>query len=103
MIFAFKRSTSTVALSVILASTTLLPVTAMAAPQTPFKVINTWKLGGDGSWDYLKVDGPAHLLYIARANRIMVVNIPDGTKRRAMEIASDTGPRPHSRTSRITL
>jgi len=78
MIFAFKRSTSTVALSVILASTTLLPVTAMAAPQTSFKVINTWKLGGDGSWDYLKVDGPAHLLYIARANRIMVVNIPDG-------------------------
>jgi hypothetical protein len=78
MIFAFKGSISRAALSAVLASTTLLPVTAMAAPQTPFKVINTWKLGGDGSWDYLKVDDAAHLLYIARANRIMVVDIKEG-------------------------
>jgi hypothetical protein len=78
MIFTFKRSTSSVALSAVLVCTTLLAVTAMAAPQTPFRVSNTWKLGGDGSWDYLKVDDQAHLLYIARANRIMVVDTQAG-------------------------
>jgi YVTN family beta-propeller protein len=76
MIFAFKRSTH-YALSVVLGAI-LIPVMAVAAPQAPFKINNTWKLGGDGSWDYLKVDDPAHLLYIARANRIMVVDTQSG-------------------------
>jgi len=31
------------------------------------------------------------------------VIVPDGTKSRAREIASETGPRPHSRTSKMTL
>ena len=35
-------------------------------------------LGGDGGWDYLTVDPVARRLYIARANRIMVVDVDTG-------------------------
>jgi YVTN family beta-propeller protein len=51
---------------------------ASTAPEAAFTVKDTWRLGGDGSWDYLSVDGAAHLLYIARLNRIMVVDTQSG-------------------------
>jgi YVTN family beta-propeller protein len=78
MPFAFKRSASSVCLCVVLLSAIFHTAMASAAPDAPFKVKDTWKLGGDGSWDYLSVDGPAHLLYIARLNRIMVVDTRSG-------------------------
>jgi YVTN family beta-propeller protein len=43
-----------------------------------YKVEATWPLGGDGGWDYLTVDSDAHLLYITRGNRVMVVDIQTG-------------------------
>ncbi|MDQ2834535.1 MAG: YncE family protein [Acidobacteriota bacterium] len=52
--------------------------TLAAPPAARFKVQDTWKLGGDGSWDYLTVDSSAHLLYIARLTRIMVVDTATG-------------------------
>jgi YVTN family beta-propeller protein len=77
MLLARKRCTYVAALSLTLLSTLLL-VPAHAAPAPPFGILNTWKLGGDGSWDYLKVDESSHLLYIARLNRIMVVDTQTG-------------------------
>jgi YVTN family beta-propeller protein len=55
----------------------------LAAPSTrasdfSFKLQNTWKLGGHGSWDYLTVDAEAQILYIARLNRVMLVDIRSG-------------------------
>jgi YVTN family beta-propeller protein len=76
MLVSRKRLIHCAAFSAALTTALLLP--ALASSQTPFKVKNTWKLGGDGSWDYLKVDESAHLLYIARLNRIMVVDIQTG-------------------------
>ena len=43
-----------------------------------FSVQQTWKIGGDGWWDYLTTDPDAHLLYIGRANRIQVVDTQTG-------------------------
>lgn len=43
-----------------------------------YKVLDTWKLGGDGGWDYLTIDPAAHLLYITRGNRVMVVDVQTG-------------------------
>ena len=37
-----------------------------------YKVIKTWKLGGDGGWDYLTADSDGHRLFISRATRVMV-------------------------------
>ena len=48
------------------------------AADASFKLHDTWKLGGDGSWDYLTVDAAAHILYIARLDRIMVVDTQSG-------------------------
>src|SRR5947209_5378485 len=51
---------------------------SVRASDPPFKLHYTWKLGGDGNWDYMAVDPTAHILYIARLNRIMVVDIQSG-------------------------
>jgi len=51
--------------------------TALLA-QDSYKVQATWTLGGDGGWDYLTIDSAAHLLYITRGNRVMVVDLQTG-------------------------
>jgi hypothetical protein len=58
----------------------LLLAAAMAAAASPidYKVVNTWKLGGDGGWDYLTADSAGHRLFIARATRVMVVDTTTG-------------------------
>ena len=43
-----------------------------------YKVVATWKLGGDGGWDYLTADGGGHRLFIARGTRVMVVDTESG-------------------------
>jgi len=49
---------------------------AITIPQSPspYQVIHTHKLGGEGSWDYLVPDPPSHRLFIGRQNRVMVVD-----------------------------
>jgi hypothetical protein len=47
--------------------------------QTPkFHVTATWHIGGDGGWDYLTADPAMHRLYIARGNRVQVVDTNTG-------------------------
>ena len=53
------------------------PLTVLAA-DGPYKVSNDWKIGGEGGWDYLTVDPAAHLLYIARGNRVQIVDTTSG-------------------------
>ncbi len=61
-----------------------LPALLLAALAPPlraadaYKVEATWTLGGDGGWDYLAVDPAAHILYITRGNRVMVVDLQSG-------------------------
>jgi YVTN family beta-propeller protein len=50
------------------------PVTA----QQPYKVIDRWKLGGDGGWDCLLADSSAHRLYLTHGNRVDVVDTLTG-------------------------
>jgi YVTN family beta-propeller protein len=50
----------------------------LRASEPSFKLHNTWKLGGDGSWDYMAIDPASHILYIARLNRIMLVDVQSG-------------------------
>ncbi len=55
-----------------------LSLTAIAQAGPGYKVVKTWKLGGDGGWDYLTVDGDGRRLFIARATRVMVVDADSG-------------------------
>src|SRR4051812_18350227 len=52
------------------------------AADTPgaYKVQKTWKIGGDGGWDYLTVDSAAKRLYIARGNRVQIVDLESGNQ-----------------------
>jgi YVTN family beta-propeller protein len=38
----------------------------------------TWKPGGEGGWDYLSIDPAGRRLYIARGNRVQVLNADTG-------------------------
>lgn len=52
-------------------------IVAMAA--TPgYHVINTYKLGGDGGWDYLTLDPASRHLYISRATHVIVIDADSG-------------------------
>jgi DNA-binding beta-propeller fold protein YncE len=50
----------------------------LAQPSPSYHVTHTYVLGGDGSWDYIVPDPPSHKLYIARQNRVMVINQDSG-------------------------
>ncbi len=47
---------------------------APAAAQQPYKILDHWKIGGSGSWDYLTADPAAHLLYLAHGPRVEVID-----------------------------
>jgi DNA-binding beta-propeller fold protein YncE len=70
----------------------ILLVTMMAlaaAAGADYKVVKTWKLGGDGGWDYLTADSAGHRLFIARATRVMVIDTESG--KQVGEIPDTTG------------
>ncbi len=49
-----------------------------AALEQPYKIIDQWKIGGDGGWDDLHVDSPAHRLYITHGARVDVLDTQTG-------------------------
>jgi DNA-binding beta-propeller fold protein YncE len=59
--------------------TTLASVMLLAQSPASWHITHTYTLGGDGSWDYIVPDPPHHRLFIARQNRVMVVDEDNGT------------------------
>ena len=51
----------------------------VAQPSSSYRVTHTYALGGEGRWDYIVPDPPNHRLFIARQNRVMVVDEDTGT------------------------
>ena len=57
----------------------LATMTSLLAQSSPsYRVTHTYTLGGDGSWDYIVPDPPNRRLFIARENRLMVVDEDSG-------------------------
>jgi DNA-binding beta-propeller fold protein YncE len=58
----------------------LLALAAPASPsaQKPYHLIDRWKIGGEGGWDYLLADSAAHRLYITHGARVEVVDTTTG-------------------------
>jgi YVTN family beta-propeller protein len=48
------------------------------AGQQPYRIIDRWQIGGEGGWDYMTTDGPAHRLYLAHGPRVDVVDTTSG-------------------------
>lgn len=60
------------------ASLFAIAVPAAAGQASPYTVTDTWNLGGEGGWDYAAVDPATHRLFIARNDRVMVVDTGTG-------------------------
>ena len=62
-----------------LCASALLGICASAATaQQPYHVIDHWKIGGTGGWDYLLADPGAHLLYLTHGARVEVIDTQTG-------------------------
>jgi DNA-binding beta-propeller fold protein YncE len=64
-----------IALSLTLANVALL----FAQSSSSYRITHTYTLGAEGSWDYIVPDPPNHRLFIARQNRVMVIDEDNGT------------------------
>ena len=51
---------------------------AVAASAPGYHIVNTWKLGGEGGWDYLKIDSEARRMYISRGTKVVVIDADSG-------------------------
>ncbi len=67
-----KMQMKTVALALALVSSVI------GQSSSSYRITQRYALGGDGSWDYIVPDPPHHRLFIARQNRVMVVDEESG-------------------------
>jgi len=58
---------------------TLAGVAALLAQSSSYLITQNYTLGGEGRWDYVVPDPPNHRVFIARENRVMVVDEDRGT------------------------
>ena len=55
-----------------------LLATFSTATDSGYHVIKTYKLGGEGGWDYLTLDSSSRRLYISRATHVIVIDADSG-------------------------
>jgi DNA-binding beta-propeller fold protein YncE len=61
-----------------IASAFVVAIAAAAPFSAAFHVLRRFTLGGSGSWDYVAIDTAGHRIFIARENRVMVVDPANG-------------------------
>lgn len=64
--------------SVVFATAFIMPMAGAAQRSSGYHALKTFQIGGDGGWDYVNFDPSSNLLYIARATRVMVVDVDSG-------------------------
>lgn len=57
---------------------TCLAAGALAAAGPGYHVTKTYKLGGEGGWDYVTADASARRLYISRGTHVIVLDLNSG-------------------------
>jgi len=76
------------------------PCPLLFAADPGLHVMKTFKLGGEGGWDYLEIDPDSHHLFISRATRVIVIDaesgkpvgdIPDTPGVHGIALANDLG------------
>jgi DNA-binding beta-propeller fold protein YncE len=55
-----------------------LAAVALAATGSGYHVTATYKVGGEGGWDYLTADASARRLYISRGTHVIVLDLDSG-------------------------
>jgi hypothetical protein len=78
----------------------LTAIGAVRAQEGPYKFSKEIPIGGEGGWDYLSIDAPAHRLYVSHATKVVVIDtqaakvvgeIPDTPGVHGFAIAADLG------------
>ncbi|MGH9499561.1 MAG: YncE family protein [Terriglobales bacterium] len=52
--------------------------TLALAADPGYHLLNTYKLGGDGGWDYLTLDSSSRRLYLSRSTHVIVIDADSG-------------------------
>ena len=60
-------------------SVMMMSVMAWAQAGSGYHVMQTYKVGGDGGWDYLTADAAARRVYISRGTHVIVMDADSGT------------------------
>jgi len=63
---------------ILMLSTVLLTGATAGLQSQSYHVTHTYTLGGDGGWDYLSLDTVGHRLFVARQDRVMVMDPANG-------------------------
>jgi YVTN family beta-propeller protein len=50
----------------------------LAFGQQPYQIVDHWKVGGVGGWDYLLADPAAHLIYVTHGPQVEVIDTKTG-------------------------
>jgi YVTN family beta-propeller protein len=56
----------------------MIAAPTLAAAQAPYKIVDHWKIGGEGGWDYLLADPGGHRLYVTHGTRVEVLDTTTG-------------------------
>lgn len=72
-----RRAQFAAATALLLAALFVSPLAAQGSA-APYHVIATHTLGGDGGWDYISLDTIFHRLFVARGDRVMVIDEESG-------------------------
>lgn len=56
----------------------LTATTPFALGQRPYRIVDHWKIGGTGGWDYLLADPPSHLVYVTHGPQVEVIDTNSG-------------------------
>ena len=57
---------------------TIMFCSPLLAADPGLHVVKTYKLGGEGGWDYLEVDPDAHRVFISRSTHVIVIDSDSG-------------------------
>src|SRR5690242_9967830 len=63
---------------ILMLSTVLFTGATTGLQSQSYHVTHTYALGGDGGWDYLSLDTVGHRLFVARQDRVMVLDPASG-------------------------
>ena len=50
-------------------------IAALPLSAQTYSITHNYNVGGEGGWDYVIPDAPNHRLFIARQNRVLVVDM----------------------------
>ncbi|MEY2546494.1 MAG: hypothetical protein QOG48_1611 [Verrucomicrobiota bacterium] len=67
----------------------LCAAASLNAADAPYKLLTEIPIGGEGGWDILSIDAPAHRLYLSHATNVVVVDLAKNVV--AGEIADTPG------------